>query len=80
MSPEKNHPDQDDQQTYQKHKNGNAVDAMHIAHPFTMRCIRVPFFNVEVFCNLPPYSHKKSFTFQRYKTVSSSNSLKERDY
>ena len=59
MSPEKDHPDQDDHQPNQKHENGYAVDTVHITHPFTMRCVRISFFDIEVFCNLSPNSHKK---------------------
>ena len=40
-------------QRHQKHENGNAVDAMHVLDPTRVRSIRVPLFDVQVFCNLP---------------------------
>jgi len=65
---EKNKPDCNNDHRQQKHENGNAIDAMHIAHPFAVRCIRIFFFDIEVFCYLAPDSHRSLFTFQRYKT------------
>ena len=35
-------------QTKDKHKNTDAVDAMHIAHPFGRRLIGVSFLNIQV--------------------------------
>lgn len=55
---EKDQSNRNDDHRQQEHKNGNAIDAMHIAHPFAMRCIRVSFFDVEIFCYLTPDSHR----------------------
>jgi hypothetical protein len=46
--PEKNGPYDDEDQTQQENKDGDAVDPMHIPHPLGMRGIRVPFFNEEI--------------------------------
>jgi len=67
MSPEKNHPDYNKDQTQEKYKNGNAIDPMHIAHPFAMRRIRISFFDIQVFCQLSPYSHKNHLRFKDIK-------------
>jgi hypothetical protein len=61
MSSEKNQPDCNYDHCQQEHENGNAIDAMHITHPFTMWCIWVSFFDVEIFCKLSPYAHKNHF-------------------
>jgi len=58
---EKNQPDNNKNQPQQEYENRNSIDAMHITYPLTMRCIRISFFNIEVFCNLSPYSHKTIF-------------------
>jgi hypothetical protein len=48
--------DQKDQ-PQQEHKNGDAVDPMHIPHPLGIRRIRIPFFDVEILSYLSPNSH-----------------------
>jgi hypothetical protein len=58
MSFENKKPEQQDNEPRQKHKDRDPVDPMHIPHPLRVWRIRVPFFNIEVFPNLPPDSHK----------------------
>ena len=50
-------PEDHDDQRDQEHKNGNAVDAMHVSHPFGIRLIRIPFPQVEIFSQLFENSH-----------------------
>jgi hypothetical protein len=45
----------------QEHQQADAVNAMHVAHPPAFWRIRILFFEVEVFCDLLPYTHKQSF-------------------
>ncbi len=47
---EKNDPDKDNDQGKQEHKDGNAVDPMHIFYPAAPGRARVSFFNIQVFC------------------------------
>jgi hypothetical protein len=60
MSFEKNQPDDHKDQSQEEHKNGDAVDAMHIPHPLSIRRIRVPLLDVEIFPYLSPDSHIRS--------------------
>jgi hypothetical protein len=52
-------PHKDDNDTGQEHKNGNAVNAMHITHPPGIGRIWVSFLNVEIFCDLSQYTHEE---------------------
>ncbi len=40
--PEHGQPEDHDDHRNQEHKNGNAVDAMHVSHPFAIGLIRIP--------------------------------------
>ena len=60
---EKDKPDKDDDQCRQEHKNGDAVDAMHITHPAAVRRIGISFFDVEIFCYLTEHTHKTSYKY-----------------
>jgi len=51
-------PDQDNDYPDDEHKDGDPVDAMHIAHPTAGRRIRILLFNIQVFSNLTEDSHK----------------------
>jgi hypothetical protein len=42
----------------EEHKNRYPVDPMHIPHPLRIRCIGIPLFDVEIFFDLPPDTHK----------------------
>jgi len=53
----KNHPENDNQDTDQEHKNGNPVDTIHIADPTICWFIRIPFPDVKVFGQFAKYSH-----------------------
>ena len=53
----KNHPENDNQDTDQEHKNRNTVDTVHIADPAACWFIRIPFSYVKVFSQLAKYSH-----------------------
>lgn len=44
-------------QCYQEHEQGNAIDPMHVLHPSRMRSPGIPFLNVEIFGQLSPYTH-----------------------
>jgi hypothetical protein len=44
------HSENDDQQSQQKHKNGNPVDRIHITNPTAGRFIGIFFPDIEVFC------------------------------
>jgi hypothetical protein len=57
MSFKKDQPDDHKDQPQQKHKNGDAVDPMHVFHPLRMWRIRVPLLDVEIFLDLSPNSH-----------------------
>jgi hypothetical protein len=52
VSFKKEEADKDYDKRSQEHKNGNAVNAMHIFHPSCVWSIRVSFFYVEIFGNL----------------------------
>jgi len=52
---------QQNDQSNEEHENGNPVDPMHVPHPLRIWRIGVPLFNVEVFFNLPPDTHKIDF-------------------
>ena len=58
MSLEKE-PQNNKDQPQQEHKNGDPVNPMHIPHPLRVRCIRIPFLDVEVFRYLSPDSHNQ---------------------
>ena len=58
---DKKYLDQQNDQSNEEHENGYPVDPMHVPHPLAIRRIRVPLFNVEVFFNLPPDTHKIDF-------------------
>jgi len=45
-------------ETYEEHEEGNAVDAMHILHPTGMWSLRISFFDVEVFGQLSQDAHR----------------------
>jgi hypothetical protein len=51
------HPENDDQDTDQKHENGNPVNTVHIADPTAGWFIRIPFPYIKVFCQFAKYSH-----------------------
>jgi hypothetical protein len=59
MTLKNKYPEDHNDQADKEHKEGNAVDPMHILHPLGMRCLRIPLFNVEIFAKLPPDAHKK---------------------
>ena len=61
MSFEEQRPDDHDEDSCEEHKDRDPVDPMHIAHPGTARCVRVPFFDIQVFFNLSPYAHEIIF-------------------
>jgi hypothetical protein len=61
MSLYQKEPNRNDNQTHQEHKNGNAINAVHISHPSAMRRIRISLFQVEIFSELPPDSHNAKF-------------------
>jgi hypothetical protein len=56
--PEKHQFYKDHDQRYQKHKQADAVDAMHITHPFCIRRVGIALFDVQIFTQLFPYTHK----------------------
>jgi hypothetical protein len=45
----KNHTEQDDQDAYQEHKDGNPVDRIHIANPTVGWFIRILLPDVKIF-------------------------------
>ena len=45
----KDHPEKDNQQTDQEHKDGNPVDRIHITDPAIRRLIRIFFPDIQVF-------------------------------
>ena len=47
-------------QAKDEHENADTVDAMHVFHEVRFRTIRIGLFNVEIFCYLPEYTHKKN--------------------
>jgi len=53
-------PDEDNDYPDDKHKNGDPIDAMHIAYPAAGGRIGIFLFNIQVFSNLTEYSHKSS--------------------
>jgi hypothetical protein len=53
----KNHPENDNQDADQKHKNRNPVDTVHIGDPAARWFIRIPFPDIKVFGQLAKYSH-----------------------
>jgi len=53
----KNHPENDNQDTDQEHKNRNPVYTVHVADPAACRFIRIPFPDVKVFGQFAKYSH-----------------------
>jgi hypothetical protein len=56
---EEEQPDDDNDQCKQEHKDGNAVDAMHIFYPSATGRIWIFLFDIQVFCQLSQYSHKE---------------------
>jgi hypothetical protein len=48
MLPE-NHPEDNDQDTDQKHKDGNPVDRIHVTNPTVCRLIGIPFPDIQIF-------------------------------
>jgi hypothetical protein len=53
----KNHPENNNQDPDQKHKNRNPVDTVHIADPAIRWFIRIPLPDIEVFSKFSEYSH-----------------------
>ena len=53
----KNHPENDNQDADQEHKNRNPVDTVHITDPTVCRFIRIPLPDVKVFSQFAKYSH-----------------------
>ena len=58
-------PDDDNDDRDQEHKNGDAVDPVHIFDPATPRSIRVLLLNVKIFRQLSPYPHIIAISWQR---------------
>jgi hypothetical protein len=54
---EKQVPHDQNDQPYQEHEYGNAVDPMHVSHPLRIRRIRIPLLDIEIFSYLSPDSH-----------------------
>jgi len=52
--------DNKNDQTKNEHKNADAVNAMHIFDKPCFWTIGIRFFDVEIFCYLLKYTHKKS--------------------
>lgn len=60
----------DNDKPYEEHEEGNAVDAMHVLHPFGMRSIGISFLYVEVFGQLSQYAHNsKLSSTQNYDNI-----------
>jgi hypothetical protein len=57
MSFEKDRPNDHNNDPDQKHKNGDAVDPVHVLHPLRAWRIRIPLLDVEIFLDLSPNSH-----------------------
>jgi hypothetical protein len=53
----KNHTEDNNQDSDQKHENRNPVNTVHIADPTTCWLIRIPFSDIKVFSKLAKYSH-----------------------
>jgi len=53
----KDHPENDNQDAYQEHKNGNPVNTVHIAYPTVRWFIRIPFPDIKIFSQFAKYSH-----------------------
>jgi hypothetical protein len=47
-------------QAKNENKNADPVNAMHVLYKPCFRTTRIWFFNVEIFCYLPEYTHKKT--------------------
>jgi hypothetical protein len=58
MTFDKEQLDHQNDQRKQEHKNGYPVDPMHIPHPLRIRRIGILLFDVEIFFDLPPDTHK----------------------
>jgi hypothetical protein len=56
MMPENRPHDHNDDRN-QEHKDGNAVDPMHVLHPLSMWRIRIPLLDIKIFLDLSPNSH-----------------------
>ncbi len=41
---------ENDDYSYQEHKDGNPVDSVHVTNPAGMRCIWIALFDIEIFC------------------------------
>ncbi len=53
----KNQPENDNNDSYQEHKDRNPVDAVHIADPAAGWLIRIPFPYIKIFSKFTKYSH-----------------------
>jgi hypothetical protein len=53
----KKHSENDNNNADQKHKNGNAIDTVHIAYPAIGWLIRISLPDVQIFGQLAKYSH-----------------------
>jgi hypothetical protein len=52
-----NHPENDDQDTDQEHKNRNAVDRIHVTDPTAVRFVRIPLPDIKIFGQFTQYAH-----------------------
>lgn len=50
-------PEDDNNDSYQEHKDRNPVDAVHITDPAAGWLIRIPFPDIKIFGKLTEYSH-----------------------
>ena len=60
--------DRQNNQAYQKNKQADAIDPMHIPDPFVLRPVGILLFQVEVFGNLVPDAHEAKFTIPAYNS------------
>jgi hypothetical protein len=47
-------------QTKNEYQQADAINAMHVFYKPCFRTVGIRFFNVEIFCDLSKYTHKKN--------------------
>ena len=57
--------DKQEDERKEKHQDGNPVDPMHILEPGSLRCIRVLFLDIQIFCYLTHDAHNCFSNFNK---------------
>ena len=59
--------DDHDDDGEKKKQNGNTVDPVHVFYPLRAFLRRIFLSQIEIFCNLAPYTHSIAFNYVNHK-------------